>query len=307
MNSTTSKENTPTKSGFVSIIGMTNVGKSTLMNSLMGTKISIVSHKVQTTRQRILGIMTQGVSQIVFMDTPGFFQPKKRLDRAMIASASAAPKDGDMTLVLVDPLDAHFQAHMDMIESIEFPPHHPVALVINKIDLVKKPELLAKIEAFTKTYSFEDVFLISALKGEGVSRLLDYAAEKLPEGAWLFPEDQMTDMPARLMAAELTREKIYKYLHQELPYDIHVETESWERFQNGDLKINQIIHVSRESQKGIVLGKGGSKLREIGEGARKAIADLMGCKVHLKVHVRVTKNWSDRKENFDLMGLDFNV
>ena len=297
----------PTKSGFVSIIGLTNVGKSTLMNTLIGSKISIVSHKVQTTRQRIMGMLVHNNAQIAFVDTPGYFQPKKRLDRAMVSAAMSAPKDGDITFVLVDPMAAHFETHLEMIQKTPFPSDQPVVLVINKIDLVKKHELLSKIEAFTKAHDFDEVFLISALKGQGIEGLLDYAADNLPEGPWLYPEDQMTDMPARLLAAELTRENVYKYLHQELPYEIHVETEGWEQFDNGDLKINQIIHVSRDSQKGIVLGKGGSKLREIGAASRKAISEAMDRPVHIKLHVRVTKNWADKRENFEVMGLDFNV
>lgn len=297
----------PKRAGFVSIIGLTNVGKSTLINALVGNKISIVSHKVQTTRQRVLGILMRDQSQIVFVDTPGFFNPKKRLDRAMIKSALTAPKDGDMTFALVDPLDGHFNEHMELLTKTEFPKDSPVALVINKIDLLPRAELLEKITAFSEVYPFDQVFLISALKGKGLDALLDYAAKTLPEGPWLFPEDQLTDMPSRLLAAEITREKIYKYLHQELPYAIHVETEHWERFDNGDLKISQVIHVSRDSQKGIVLGKGGTKIKDIGEAARKEIAYIMGCVVHLKIHVRVTKNWSESKENFDLMGLEFDV
>lgn len=308
MNDTISKTNkVPQRSGFVSLVGLTNVGKSTLMNALIGSKISIVSHKVQTTRQRILGIMVHENTQIVFMDTPGYFQPRKRLDRAMISSALSAPKDADMTFVLVDPLDSHFERHLELIEKLGLSSNHPVCLVINKIDLVKKADLLAKIQAFTAAHDFQEIFLISALSGEGVASLLDYASAHLPEGAWLFPEDQMTDMPVRLLAAELTREKVYKYLHQELPYDIHVETEMWERFDNGDIKVNQIIHVMRDSQKGIVLGKRGAKIKEIGEAARKEISYLMGCKVHLKLHVRVSSRWIDRKENFEIMGLDFDV
>ncbi len=296
-----------TRAGFVSIIGLTNVGKSTLMNALVGSKISIVSHKVQTTRQRVLGIMIREKTQIVFVDTPGYFKPKKRLDRAMISSALTAPKDGDMTFVLVDPLKSHFEEHLELIEKTNFPKGSPLALVINKIDLVSKPELLSRIEAFTTAHPFDEVFLISALKAKGLDDLLTYATKTLPEGPWLFPEDQMTDMPSRLLAAEITREKVYKFLHQELPYAIHVETESWEQFDNGDVKISQIIHVSRESQKGMVLGKGGTKIREIGEAARKELSYLMGCDVHIKSHVRVTKNWSENKENYEIMGLDFNV
>lgn len=301
------QENMPRRSGFVSIIGLTNVGKSTLMNTLVGSKISIVSHKVQTTRQRIMGMLVHKQTQITFVDTPGYFQPKKRLDRAMISAALSAPKDGDITFVLVDPMPVHFDTHLEMIKKTPFPKNHPVVLVINKIDLVKKNDLLTKIEAFTQAYEFDQVFLISALKGEGTEALLDYAADQLPEGPWLYPEEQMTDMPARLLAAELTRENVYKYLHQELPYEIHVETEGWEQFDNGDLKINQIIHVSRDSQKGIVLGKGGAKLKEIGAASRKSISDVMGRTVHIKLHVRVTKNWADKRENFEIMGLDFNV
>ncbi len=295
------------RSGFVSIVGLTNVGKSTLMNALVGTKISIVSHKVQTTRQRVLGICIRNNAQIIFMDTPGYFKPQKRLDRAMVSAALAAPKDGDMTFVLVDPLKNNFDEHLELIEKVSFHEDRPVALVINKIDLVKKADLLLAIEAFTKDKDFAKVFLISALKGEGLSELLDYAAETLPEGSWLYPEDQITDMPVRLLAAEITREKIYKYLHQELPYAIHVETEQWENFENGDVKISQIIHVARDSQKGIVLGKGGQQVKKIGEEARKDISDMMGKKAHLKIHVRVTKNWADNKENFEMMGLDFDA
>ena len=277
------------------------------MNALVGTKVSIVSHKVQTTRQRVLGICIRHNTQIIFMDTPGYFKPKKRLDRAMVSAALAAPKDGDMTFVLVDPLKTHFEEHLELIEKVSFEGERPVVLVINKIDLVSKAELLEKIEAFTKDRNFAKVFLISALKGDGLDELLDYAAEALPSGTWLYPEDQITDMPVRLLAAEITREKIYKYLHQELPYAIHVETEQWERFDNGDVKISQIIHVARDSQKGIVLGKGGQQVKKIGEEARRDISDMLGQKVHLKLHVRVTKNWADNKENFEVMGLDFDV
>ena len=293
------------RSGFVSIVGLTNVGKSTLMNALVGTKISIVSHKVQTTRQRVLGICIRNNAQIIFMDTPGYFKPQKRLDRAMVSAALAAPKDGDMTFVLVDPLKNNFEEHLELIEKVSFHGDRPVALVINKIDLVPRAELLNTIEAFTKNKDFAKVFLISALKGEGLDELLDYAAETLPEGVWLYPEDQITDMPVRLLAAEITREKIYKYLHQELPYAIHVETEQWENFENGDVKISQIIHVARDSQKGIVLGKGGQQVKKIGEEARRDISEMMDKKAHLKIHVRVTKNWADNKENFEVMGLDF--
>ncbi len=303
-----SKQNSqPKRSGFISIVGLTNVGKSTLMNALVGTKISIVSHKVQTTRQRILGICIRHQTQLIFMDTPGYFKPQKRLDRAMVSAALAAPKDGDMTFVLVDPLKGNFQEHLELIEKISFQGDRPVALVINKIDLVSKADLLGTIEAFIKDRDFAKVFLISALKGEGLDELLDYAAKTLPEGVWLYPEDQITDMPVRLLAAEITREKIYKYLHQELPYAIHVETEQWEKFDNGDVKISQIIHVARDSQKGIVLGKGGQQVKKIGEEARVDISDMLGHKAHLKIHVRVTKNWADTKEHFEVMGLDFNA
>ena len=296
-----------TRSGFVSIVGLTNVGKSTLMNALVGSKISIVSHKVQTTRQRVLGICIRDKTQIVFVDTPGYFNPQKRLDRAMVSSALTASKDGDIAIVLVDPLASHFQRHLELIKRISFRTDQPVILVINKIDLVSKPELLEKIDAFTKERDFAEVFLISALQQEGLEGLMNYVTTALPEGAWLYPEDQMTDMPVRLLAAEMTREKIYKYLHQELPYAIHIETEQWERFENGDVKISQIIHVARDSQKGIVLGKGGQQVKKIGEEARHEISEMLGQKVHLKIHVRVTKNWADNKENFEIMGLDFNA
>lgn len=298
----------PTRAGFVSIVGLTNVGKSTLMNALVGSKVSIVSHKVQTTRQRVLGICMRHQTQIIFIDTPGFFKPKKRLDRAMINSALTAPKDGDLTFVLVDPLRTHFNEHLELIHKIYESANGPIALVINKIDLVSKEELLEKIDAFTQDRTFDKVFLISALKGKGLEDLLDYAAATLPQGPWLYPEDQITDMPVRLLAAEITREKIYKYLHQELPYAIHVETEQWERFIDGSVKISQIIHVTRDSHKGIVLGRGGQTVKKIGEEARREISYMLGGDpVHIKLYVRVTKNWADTKENFDLMGLDFNL
>ena len=294
------------KSGFISVVGLTNVGKSTLMNALIGAKVSIVSHKVQTTRQRLRGISIHNNAQLIFIDTPGYFKPSKRLDRAMIKSALSAPEEGDITLVIVDPLPSQFAKHQELIEKLRTP-NDQVILVINKIDLVAKPALLECITAFTKLRNFAQVFLVSALKTQGLEEIKNYLAETVPAGPWLYPEDQLTDLSMRLLAAEMTREKIYHYLNQELPYAIHIETEKWENFENNAIKISQIIHVSRESQKGIVLGKGGATIKRIGQAAREELAHLIGVDVHLKLYVRVTPNWAENPENYKIMGLDFNA
>jgi GTP-binding protein Era len=293
--------------GFVGIVGLTNVGKSTLINDLVGSKVSIVSHKVQTTRQRILGMCVVGETQLILVDTPGYFKPQRRLDKAMISSALTAPLSCDITFVLVDPLASHLSAHLNFLDKLKFPPHNPVTLVINKIDLVEKLALLEAIQKFTHAHTFEKVFLISALKGQGVSDLRDYLQNTLPEGPWLFPEDQLSDMPQRLLAAEITREKIYKHLHQELPYGIHVETIKWEAFKDGSIKLDQVIHVQKPSHKSIVLGEQGKKIKQIGIEARHDLKEILETPVHLSLFVRVTKNWAENPSTYKILGLDFNA
>lgn len=295
-----------TRSGFISVVGLTNVGKSTLVNALVGAKVSIVSHKVQTTRQRLLGITVYDHTQLIFVDTPGYFTPKKRLDRAMVQAALSAPQDGDVTLMLVDPLTQTQEAHLQFLEKLPRV-KHPRILVVNKIDMVPKENLLKVIEHFEKAAQPDHIFLISALKGDGLFELKETLSKLMPEGPYLYPEEQMTDLPVRALAAEITREKIYEHLHQELPYAIHVETESFETFDNGDLKISQVIHVSRPSQKAIVLGKGGGKIKQVGKAARLELSALLDKKVHLKLHVRVTENWTNDPHIYGTMGLDFNA
>lgn len=290
--------------GFVGIVGITNVGKSTLINALVRTKVSIVSHKVQTTRQRILGVTQRHKTQIIFVDTPGYFSPKKRLDRAMIQAATATLEESDVTLFLVDPLAKNFEKHTIILKKLKDRERRTI-LVINKIDLVPKASLLEAIQAFSTLHTFEKVFLVSALTNEGIEDILSYLTEELPEGPWLYPEDQVIQQPLGFYAAEITREKIYEHLHQELPYAIHVETESLEEFQDGSLKISQLIHVEREGHKNIVLGHQGQKIKTIGSKARVELGRLLGRPIHLKLHVRVTPTWSEDPEKYAMMGLEF--
>ena len=264
-----------THCGFYALIGAPNVGKSTLVNRMVGAKISIVSPKVQTTRSRVLGITIRDQSQIIFIDTPGIFEPKRRLDRAMVASAWGGASDADGVLLLVDArrgIDPDTQSILDGLKKQE----RRVMLGINKIDLVKKPVLLDLASKLSNTGLFSEIFMISAETGDGVEDLLDILSANLSEGPWMFPEDQISDMPSRLLAAEITREQVYMQLHQELPYAVTVETEKWEQNENGSAKVNQIIYVQRPGQKAIVLGKKGSKIKQIGEAARKEeLANLL--------------------------------
>ncbi len=292
-----------TRCGFVAIVGAPNVGKSTLLNQLVGTKVSIVSPKVQTTRRRVLGITLQDQVQIVFVDTPGIFQPDKRLERAMVHAAWQGADDADVTLMVIDAkraLDANSRLVMDGLQARG----RPCLLAINKLDAVKPPKTLPLIQQCQDTGLFEEIFLVSALTGDGCDALLDAIAARLPASPWLFPEDQLSDLSNRALAAELTREQVFHRLHQELPYSITVETEAWTE-SDAQVRIDQTIYVQRDSQKAIVLGHRGSMIKEIGQAARVEIADVIGKPVHLFLFVKVREKWADDPERYRELGLDF--
>ena len=293
-----------THSGFVALIGAPNVGKSTLVNRLVGTKVSIVTHKVQTTRALIRGIIIHNNTQIVLVDTPGIFTPKRRLDRAMITTAWSGAKDADMVLVLVDAAKGLDEETEEVFASLSKVKQEKI-LVINKVDSVPRPSLLELTKKLNEGQQFSETFMISALKGTGCNDLLDYLAKKLPEGPWYYPEDQISDMPMRQLAAEITREKLYMRLHNELPYASTVETENWEERPDGSVKINQIIYVEREGQKKIVLGTKGETIKAIGQAARKELMEILEQKVHLFLFVKVRDHWSDDPERYREMGLDY--
>ncbi len=293
--------------GFVAVIGEPNVGKSTLVNAMVGTKVSIVTHKVQTTRRRIRGIAIEGPAQIIFVDTPGLFQPRRRLDRAMVASAWAGAEDADIVVLMVE-------AQRGVTEGVEailagLDGHlrggKPVALAINKIDRVRRDRLLALAADLNQRRAFAGTFMISAEKGHGVADLRRWLAESLPTGPWHYPEDQIADLPLRMIAAELTREKLTLRLHQELPYQMTVETESWEEKKDGSVRIAQIVYVARDGHKGIVLGHKGETIRQIGVEARAEIGKLLGRPVHLFLTVKVRPGWLDDPARYREMGLDF--
>jgi GTPase len=293
-----------TRCGYIALVGAPNAGKSTLLNLLVGTKLSIVTPKVQTTRSRVLGIALRGNAQLIFIDTPGIFVPKRRLDRAMVAAAWAGAADADLVVVLVDAargVDDDTRLILDRLKSAE----RRVVLALNKIDLVKHEDLLPLAEALGKTCAFERIFMVSSLAGDGTDDLANYLAGAMPEGPWLFPEDQLTDLPQRLLAAEVTREQIFLQLHQELPYATTVETEGWEERPDGSVKITQTIHVQRAGQKAIVLGKGGSQVKLIGQASRHELERLLGRRVHLFLFVRVSEDWAEDRAHYDAIGLDF--
>ena len=296
----------PQRCGYVAVLGAPNAGKSTLVNQMVGTKVSIVSAKVQTTRNRILGILIRGESQIILMDTPGLFAPKTRLDRAMVAAAWSGADEADIVLYLFDSRKKSLSD--DDLKTIEklngISDRARICLALNKVDAVEPERLLELATKLNGLCKFSDTFMISALNGDGVEDLLTRFGAELPQSPWLFEEDQITDMPWRMLAAEITREQIFHQLHQELPYAITVETEKWEQFDNGDVKIDQIIHLEREAHKGIVLGKGGSKLKQIGYEARKELEKSLDRKVHLKLFVRISDRWRDDPEYFQAWGLD---
>ncbi len=296
--------NEATRAGFVALIGAPNAGKSTLMNRLVGAKVSIVTHKVQTTRTRVLGIVMHASSQLIFIDTPGIFQPRRRLDRAMVRAAWDGAADADAIVLLVDArrgLDDENQAIVDGLKE----DGRRAILAINKIDTIGKEHLLEVAAAFDRAGIFDRVFMISATKGQGTDDLLEHLAELAPEGPWLFPEDQLSDMPQRLMAAEATREKLTLYLHQELPYELTVETDSWKTLRDGSIRIEQTIYVRRDSQKAIVLGKGGRMVKKVGQAAREELGEQFGVPVQLYIFVKVRENWVDDPARYSEWNLDF--
>lgn len=293
--------------GFIALVGSPNSGKSTLLNALVGAKVSIVSPKVQTTRSRVLGIATVADSQLLFVDLPGVFSPKKRLERAMVAAAWQGVTDADLVLVLFDSSRKGIDDDTrTIIERLRDSGRRAI-LVLNKVDLIRRDRLLALTAEFDATGLFERVFMVSALTGDGVSDLSLFLAAAVPEGPWHFPGDQLSDMPQRLLAAEIVREKLFLQLHQELPYAATVETESWEEFQDGSVRIGMIVFVERESQKAIVLGKGGARIKQIGAAARTEIEELIESRVHLFLFVKVRENWTDDPERYEAWGLDFNA
>ncbi|TCT11507.1 GTP-binding protein Era [Tepidamorphus gemmatus] len=290
--------------GFVALIGAPNAGKSTLLNRLVGAKVSIVTHKVQTTRSLVRGIAVRGPAQIVFVDTPGIFRPKRRLDTAMVRSAWAGATDADAVVMIADArkgLDEEAEAILARLRDI---PHRRF-LALNKIDVMRRDKLLEVTAAFNAALPFERTFMISALTGDGVDDLMAALAEVMPAGPWLYPEDQISDFPLRQLAAEITREKLYLRLHQELPYESHVETETWTEHRDGSVRIEQTIYVARESQRAIVLGKNGRTIKEIGAASREELAAILEVPVHLSLFVKVRESWADDPERYREMGLDF--
>jgi GTP-binding protein Era len=293
-----------TRCGFVALIGAPNAGKSTLLNTLVGSKVTIVSHKVQTTRALVRGIAIEGNAQLIFVDTPGIFAPKRRLDRAMVTSAWSGAHDADVVGVLIDArkgLDEEADAILAGLAQVR----QPKILLLNKIDVVEREKLLALAKTANDRVAFAATFMISALNGDGVNDAKRWLAEKMPPGPWLYPADQMSDAPLRQLAAEITREKLFRRLHQELPYQSTVETESWKELKDGSIRIEQTIYVERESQRKIVLGKGGSAIKMIGAEARKEIAEIAEKPVHLFLFVKVREGWGDDPERYRGMGLEF--
>ena len=293
-----------TSAGFVAVIGAPNAGKSTLVNALVGQKVAIVSPKAQTTRARLMGIAIQDGAQILLVDTPGIFDPHRRLDRAMVAAAWSGAQDADLVLLVIDAAGG-LKAGIDRIVEGLAKREHPLFIALNKVDLVKKPALLALAADLTARLNPEQVFMISATQGDGVPDLKQALADAMPEGPWLYPEDEVSDATDRLIAAELTREQIVNRLHQELPYATAIETETWEDRPDGSTLIRQQILIERDSQKAIVIGKGGRRLKEIGAAAREEIAHHLGRPVHLFLHVKVNPRWDEDRGLYREIGLEW--
>ncbi len=295
-----------TKAGFVALIGEPNAGKSTLLNQMVGAKVSIVTHKVQTTRARIRGVAMHGESQIVFIDTPGLFRPRRRLDRAMVAAAWTGAADADVVVLMVEAHRGITDGVKTILENLsERSQTTKIALAINKIDKVKSEVLLGLAKELNDAFAFSETFMISAERGHGTDTLKDWLASQLPEGPYLYPEDQIADLPMRMIAAEITREKLTLRLHQELPYQMTVETENWEERKDGSAKIDQVIYVVRDGHKGIVLGHRGETVKAVSKAAREELEEFMGRKIHLFLQVKVRPNWLEEKERYSEMGLDF--
>jgi len=293
-----------TRCGFVALVGAPNAGKSTLMNSLVGTKVSIVTHKAQTTRAQIRGVVTEGADQVVFIDTPGIFVPKRRLDRAMVAAAWTGAGDADLVAFIVD-AERGLGAEVDSLLEGLLNVRHPKVLVLNKIDLIKREDLLELSERINAHQRFEATFMISALRGSGVGDFLDWCAKHVPPGPWMFPEDQLTDLTLALTAAEVTREKLFLRIHDEIPYNVTVETEAFEIQKDGSYKINQVVYVTRDSHKKIVLGAGGQTIKTIGAESRRELMDIFEVPVHLFLFVKVRERWGDDPERYREMGLEY--
>ncbi len=295
-----------TRAGFVALIGEPNAGKSTLLNRMVGAKVSIVTHKVQTTRARLRGVAMEGDAQLIFVDTPGLFRPRRRLDRAMVAAAWTGAADADVVVLLIEAhrgLTEGVQAILDGLR--EKGGGRPVALAINKIDRVRSEVLLGLAEEMNAVFDFAETFMISAEKGHGVDDLRGWLARTVPEGPWLYPEDQIADLPMRMIAAEITREKLTLRLHQELPYQLTVETESWDERKDGSVRIEQLVYVVRDGHKGIVLGSKGETIKAVGQAARAELEEFLGRKVHLFLQVKVRPGWQDEAERYSAIGLDF--
>ncbi|NBB98957.1 MAG: GTPase Era [Alphaproteobacteria bacterium] len=296
-----------TRAGFIALIGEPNAGKSTLTNRMVGAKVSIVTHKVQTTRTRIRGVALDGDAQLVFVDTPGLFRPRRRLDRAMVAAAWGGAADADVVVLLVEAHRGLTDGVASILDTLRerITPKQTVALAINKIDRVKSETLLALTAKLNDAYPFAQTFLISAERGHGVEDLKHWLAGQLPEGPWLYPEDQIADLPMRMIAAEMTREKLTLRLHEELPYQLTVESENWEERKDGSARIDQTIYVARDGHKGIVLGHKGETIKAISTAARAEIAEFLGRPVHLFLQVKVRENWMEDSERYSEMGLEF--
>ena len=294
-----------TQAGFIALIGEPNAGKSTLLNRMVGAKISIVTHKVQTTRARIRGICMEGAAQLVFVDTPGLFKPRRRLDRAMVAAAWGGAMDADIVVLLVEAhrgISSGVQSIIDQLKELE---GRRVILAINKIDRVKSDALLALTQQLNAAFAFEKTFMISAERGHGVPDLRAWLGQELPEGPWLYPEDQIADLPLRMIAAEMTREKLTLRLHQELPYQLTVETESWEERPDGSARVDQVIYVVRDGHKGILLGNKGETIKAVSKAAREELEGFLERRVHLFCKVKVRQKWLEDAARYSEMGLDF--
>ena len=292
------------KCGLVAVIGAPNAGKSTLVNALVGQKVAITSAKAQTTRARLMGIALADEVQIILADTPGIFEPRRRLDRAMVAAAWEGAQEADAVLLVVDPIKKRRHELEPLLEALALRPERKI-LVINKVDAGAKEPLLVLAQELTGKVQFDEVFFVSALSGDGVPELKTHLAGLMPEGPWHYPEDQVSDASERLLACEITREQIYRQLHEELPYDAAVRPEGYEQRKDGSVEIRQQIVVTRDNQRAIVLGKGGSKIKAIGEAARKELAEVLGQKVHLFLHVKVEENWADARDIYEEIGLDW--
>ena len=294
------------KAGFVALIGEPNAGKSTLLNTMVGSKISIVTHKVQTTRARIRGVALEGESQIVFVDTPGLFKPRRRLDRAMVAAAWSGAADADIVVFMVEAHRGITPGVRAILEELkEMAEHRPIALAINKIDRVSSEALLELTEDLNGQLAFAQTFMISASKGYGVGDLKTWLAQSLPEGPWLYPEDQIADLPMRMIAAEITREKLTLRLHQELPYQLTVETDNWQERKDGSVRIEQVVYVMRDGHKGIILGNKGVTIKAVSMTARRELSEMLERPVHLFLQVKVRQGWLEEAQRYSAMGLDF--